>query len=203
MTYICHMPRRATGADRGPLYNLHNGAALPRATRRCSRCRGVSDAWPCAQDLVREGEVGTYRRIGSAAGEAGEDRTDSPVGNAPVAPSERVPRPRPTLARRRASGAPMMAVAWSGTCTSWKRWPPSGCRRVDARGHGRWRCRLLTRTVGGRTTALALAPVLSVEPRLCGLFWTMAPGPWPLDHGPARIPANSLEPAITPAEQTS
>ncbi len=35
------------------------------------------------------------------------------VGKAPVAPSERVPRPRPTLARRRASDAPMMAVAWS------------------------------------------------------------------------------------------
>ena len=59
MTDICHMSRRATGTRSRPtLQSAPTGQAPPRATRRRGTCGGVSDAWPCAEDLVREGGLG-------------------------------------------------------------------------------------------------------------------------------------------------
>jgi hypothetical protein len=55
------------------------------------------------------------------------------AGNAPVAPSERDPRPRPALARRRASDAPMMAVA----CSEYLRVVEAMASRVVAGGQMR------------------------------------------------------------------
>jgi hypothetical protein len=80
---------------RGPMFGYSNGSTIRY------RCGSNSETARC--DMTAQ----------SPASQTQTGNVTTTAGNAPVAPSERDPRPRPALARRRASDAPMMAVAWS------------------------------------------------------------------------------------------